>query len=434
MRHRTLPRLCLGLLLSAALWIPQAAGAGACDVGVSAGRRDAMYRVGEEVTFRASVMLDGRPADSGKIDYILSNDGVTTLREASAPLTGEPILITGKLDHPGFLRCKVTYTDSAGKSHSAMAAGAFEPLKIKPSLAPPDDFVSFWKEKKAQLAKVPMKPELKPIKSPDRRVACFDVQIPCLGDVPVAGRYARPLSPRLKSCPAILWMHGGGVDGAILRVREAAEGMLVLDINAHGIPNGKPDAYYRDLERGQLDEYEYLGREDRETYYFLGMYLRALRGLDFLAAQPEWNGKVLVARGSSQGGGQAIAVAGLDPRVTAIVANVPAMCELSGEVCGWPRPAQRETGVATPEELREVARYFDAMNFATLTKADALVSVGFIDRACLPTTVYAAYNNLPGDKRLVKGPRMGHGRPDGWNNLVGDWLQQHIRASQRVRR
>ncbi|NIA13180.1 MAG: acetylxylan esterase [Nitrospiraceae bacterium] len=434
MRRQTVSRLCIGLLLCITCWTPQAISAGACDIGVSANRRDAMYRIGEEVTFRASVMVSGRPADAGKIDYVLSNDGVITLDEGSAPLTGEPVLITGKLDHPGFLRCKVTYTDKAGKAHSALAAGAFEPLKIKPSLPVPDDFVAFWKGKKAELAKIPMKPELKPLKSPDRRVACFDVQIPCLGDAPVSGYYARPLSPRLKSCPAVLWFHGGGVIGARLRASDAAQGMLVLDINAHGIPNGKPDAYYRDLARGRLNAYEYAGRESRETCYFLGMYLRALRAIDFLTVQPEWDGKVLVARGSSQGGGQAIVAAGLDSRVTAVIANVPAMCEQTGEVCGWPRLVPRDESGAPNAEIREVARYFDVMNFATLTKADALVSVGFIDRTCLPTTVYAAYNNLRGDKRIVNGPRMGHGHPDGWNRLTRDWIQQHIRASQRLQR
>jgi cephalosporin-C deacetylase-like acetyl esterase len=56
----------------------------------------------------------------------------------------------------------------------------------------------------------------------------------------------------------------------------------------------------------------------------------------------------------------------------------------------------------------ETARYFDAMNFATRTKADAVFSVGFVDDVCRPTSVYAAYNNVPGRKRIINEPRMNH--------------------------
>ena len=48
------------------------------------------------------------------------------------------------------------------------------------------------------------------------------------------------------------------------------------------------------------------------------------------------------------------------------------------------------------------------MNFATRAKAEAILSVGLIDNVCPPTSVYAAYNNLPGKKQIVIEPLMGH--------------------------
>ncbi len=40
------------------------------------------------------------------------------------------------------------------------------------------------------------------------------------------------------------------------------------------------------------------------------MFLRMERAIDFLASQPEWDGRILIVTGSSQGGGQAIVAAG----------------------------------------------------------------------------------------------------------------------------
>ncbi len=78
--------------------------------------------------------------------------------------------------------------------------------------------------------------------------------------------------------------------------------MLVLDINAHGIPNGRPAEFYEGLSQGELKDYRSIGRARREDCYFKGMFLRMIRGIDFLTAQPEWDGRTVIVYGSSQGG------------------------------------------------------------------------------------------------------------------------------------
>ena len=71
------------------------------------------------------------------------------------------------------------------------------------------------------------------------------------------------------------------------------------------------------------------------------MFLRLVRALDFLTSRPEWDGKHLIVIGHSQGGGQALAAGGLDPRVTLIASGVPAICDHSGRAAGringWPK-------------------------------------------------------------------------------------------------
>src|SRR5262249_36550651 len=171
----------------------------------------------------------------------------------------------------------------------------------------------------------------------------FDVQVECVGK-PVSGYFGRPKDAKPKSLPAILFVHGAGVRSASLGSTHWSTlegGMLSFDINAHGIPNGKPEEFYKALSDGELKGYPSFGREDREQCYFKGMFLRLIRAIDFLTAQPEWDGKTLIVYGSSQGGFQAFAAAGLDARVTFICAGVPAGCDHTGTVVnrinGWPK-------------------------------------------------------------------------------------------------
>ena len=389
-------------------------------------RPDAIYECNESVTFQFSAEKDQAPLLEARIVYCLSNDGETVLQEGEVALEQGSAHCSGSLSTPGFLRCAARCLVAGKEVATATAGAGINPLDIPPSLPVPEDFDAFWNAQRAALKAIPMNPKVTPIPSPSPQLACFDVQLDCLGATPVSGYYARPADAAPKSLPAVLWMHGAGVDSAVVRREVAEAGMLVFDINAHGIPNGKAREFYTALNTGSLRDYRVRGRESRETCYFLGMYHRILRAFDFLTAQPEWDGQVLFARGSSQGGGQALVAAGLEPRVTALIANVPAMCDHTGQVNGWPRLVPRDADGAPDPVVQQVARYFDAMNFATRTQAEALVSVGFIDDTCRPTSVYAAYNNLPGKKRMLNKPLMKHAFPPEWNQEALAMMQEHI--------
>jgi cephalosporin-C deacetylase-like acetyl esterase len=111
--------------------------------------------------------------------------------------------------------------------------------------------------------------------------------------------------------------------------------------------------------------------------------------------------------GSSQGGGLSLVCAGLDARVTAIAANVPAICDhqgyLAGRTPGWPRLVP---GPDAPSAA--VAPYYDAVNFARHARCESMVCVGLVDLTCPPMGVYAAFNQLPEPKQMVVTPLQGH--------------------------
>lgn len=419
MRSMKFPALFLLLAV-----VAQAQQSAAPTLKVITDRPDATYKAGETATF---TIESSQPAE---VTLVFSKDGLQPQPAKKVKLEGGKLSLTGTLNEPGFLQLRAT----SGKA-SALAAAAYDPLQIKPSMPVPEDFDAFWTAQKAALAKVPLKSTLTPVTTAVKGVEAFDLQVECLGGKPVSGYFGRPKGAKPKSLPAILHVHGAGVRSSGLGSVSWAlneGGMLSLDINAHGIPNGKPAEFYTALQNGELKDYRAHGNKDRETVYFKGMFLRLIRAIDFLTTQPEWDGKTLIVFGSSQGGFQALAAAGLDSRVTFICAGVPAGCDHTGSqanrVNGWPKIVPNgPDGKPDPAAL-QASRYFDCVNFATRAKCKgAAVTVGFIDTTCPPTSVYAAYNALTVPKTIHFDTLAGHTNTPAAQKFMQQAAFKHVR-------
>lgn len=407
----------------------QEAQAPAVKLTITADRDDAIYRAGETATFTIQASQNGQPLAEGEVVCTFSQDGWKPQTPQKVVVKDGKATVSGKLDQPGFLLLRATL----GKT-TALAGAGYAPLEIRPSLPVPDDFDQFWNEQKAALAKVPVKSELTPVKAPIAGVEAFDVQVECLGQ-PVSGYLGRPQNAKPKSLPAILFVHGAGVRSANLGSTTWAAlegGILTLDINAHGIPNGQPADFYTELSQGELRDYRGAGRRNRDECYFKGMFLRVIRAIDFLTSQPEWDGKTLIVYGSSQGGFQAFAAAGLDDRVTFICAGVPAGCDHTGSaadrISGWPKLVQiSNAGEPDPFALN-ASRYFDCVNFATRAKCQgAAVTVGFIDTTCPPTSVYAAFNALNIPKTMHIDVDAGHTNTPAASKFMREAALRYVR-------
>lgn len=257
----------------------------------------------------------------------------------------------------------------------------------------------------------------------------------CLKTIPPVSAYsARPSGAKPKSLPAIMRVHGASIWSASVgdAVKGAEMEILSLDINAHRVANDKPREYHEGLERTLLKGYSHRGRHDRECCYFLGMFLRMARAMGFLTAQPEWDGKVLIVKGQSQGGAQAIVAAGLDSRVSIIGAGIPAPCNQLGPspISGWPWLVPYHN-VSPDPQILQVSRYFDPVNFAARTRAEAVFSVGFIDVVCPPTTVYMAYNNIGGKKQILDYTLLGHEAPESVKEVFSGIFREHIERTKK---
>lgn len=359
-------------------------------------REAALYQPGEPMVFQVQLLEDGKPAGDRKLRWTRTgDDGKTEKGDAVASAAG-PLVITTSTDRPGFVRLQVEAVDEAGKPILGdkqfpvrFDGGAgVEPEKLVQGVPEPADFDAFWKAQIERLKEVPLKFTMTEVPSADPAYVTYDVKIDCAGGRPVSGYLTKPKDAAARSLRANGAYMGYGIASA---KPYTAPGTMMLCINAHGIENGREPEYYKGL---GLEKYGFKNDENAkpETSYFNGMILRVLRSLEFLKAQPEWNGKDLIVSGGSQGGFQALSGAALDQDVTKCMVNVPWMCDLGGvnvgRLRGW-RP-----------DYADGLGYYDSVNMGSRIACPVTITAGLGDYVCPPSGVAVLYNNLKGAKQL----------------------------------
>jgi cephalosporin-C deacetylase-like acetyl esterase len=245
----------------------------------------------------------------------------------------------------------------------------------------------------------------------------------------IEGQLARPVEGG--KLPALLIVQWAGVYPLQKNwvTDRAVEGWLVLDIEAHDLPIDESDAFYKDQFSGPLKNYWSIGNDDRDTSYFLRMYLSCYRAADYLAKRKDWDGKTLVVMGGSQGGQQTLMTAGFYPKITAALAVVPAGCDMLGPDIGrkggWPQWYSNTEG-KDPAKVREASRYYDVANFTPRIKCPVLVGMGLIDEVCPAAGVLAAVNQISSPKEVILLPKAGH---QDEHNTHGAYIQRCDKAS-----
>lgn len=150
-----------------------------------------------------------------------------------------------------------------------------------------------------------------------------------------------------------------------------------------------------------------------EGSYYHALTIDVVRAIDAAAAQPEVDAAKLATVGGSQGGGLALISAALNPKVSAIIADIPNMCHMDFGVLN---SGSSLTEIAQhlkryPERLEAILHtlaHYDMLNLASRIKVPVLMSVGWKDGVCLPETIYAVYNRITSEKVIYDYPFSGH--------------------------
>jgi Acetyl esterase (deacetylase) len=384
------------------------------DITLKQTSKSGIYRNGQKITVKA--FAENLAGDTLHIKVFKNNNQL--LNQKTIIIGKDSLMVyEGSFKEP----CSIII-ETRSKEQTASLGMLVEPEKLKPGAKCPKDFDAYWDNLKKSLNALPWDIKTAVIlgTESDYGYSCEDIEVNCLGPKPVRGYFAKPEKAAPKTLPIVLLVHAAGVKGSWCRsepgnaLTYAKMGALCFDLNAHGMLNDQPENYYADLENGELKTYWLQGLTSRDEVYFRGMYLRLLRTIDFLTQQPEWDGKRILVIGESQGGGQALVAAGLDQRVSAVVAIVPAMCDwlapLSGRMGGWPQPYETD---ASKEEMLKALPYFDAANILKDSKAIIYTEIGLIDMVCPSTSVYTAINQANGQKIIYTVPYRPHHQPEG---------------------
>ena len=305
----------------------------------------------------------------------------------------------------------------------------------RPERREPEGFVVFWKETLAETRAHALNAEFSPVDAGLRTVEVFDVSFAGFGGQTVKGWLLLPHRERTgeTNLPCIIeyigYGGGRGFPTDWLLYSSAGYAHLVMDTRGQGSAWRQGDTPDESVQVGaggpSLPGFMTRGILDPKSYYYRRLMSDAVRAVEAAETFGRIDASRLAVTGGSQGGGLALAAAGLAglglaPKLELALPDVPFLCgfrRATGLTDAYPY-GEIATYCKTHRDKIETVfgtlEYFDGVNFAAHAGAGALFSVGLMDDVCPPSTVYAAYNHYAGDKQLNVWPFNRHEGGEGY--------------------
>ncbi len=397
---------------------------------------DWLYRKGEEATVEVQFYKYGIPRD-GVVEYAIGNDLMDADTKGTLKLkNGRGIINAGSAERACFrdIRLKMELDGTVYNHHVKIG---FSPEEIVPYTKMPEDFWQFWQDNLAEEGRHPLKYEKVycPEFSNDK-TDCYLVHIELNPRHQYFyGYLMMPKNAKPGSHPVMLSPPGAGV----IRIKDPnaldyipEDGIIRFITEIHGVNPLMPETGSSDAGDSVMWLAGYLsqGLDSRNRYYMKHVYLGQVRCIDFLTQLPEWDGKNVITQGGSQGGALALVAAALDPRVTLCVADCPAFSDMAagveeGRTHGFPHFSRAE-GFLTEQHLNTLP-YFDVCSFAPHIKAKTMLTWGYNDNICPPTTSYAVWNLLTCEKESLVTPINEHWTSDATKRKQLDWVLKNLK-------
>jgi cephalosporin-C deacetylase len=309
----------------------------------------------------------------------------------------------------------------------------------RPEVAEPADFDAFWERTLSESRALSEPIQLRRIDSPLQAVEVYDVTFSGFGGDPIGGWLLLPADTD-EALPAVVEYngYGGGRGLPHERLGWAASGYayFLMDTRGQGAgcgtggvtpdPHGSGPAVAGFMTRGI---------EDPHDYYYRRVFTDAVLAVDAIRSLDRVDASRVAVCGGSQGGGIAIAVAGLATGLIAAMPEVPFLCQFERSVGLTDRDPYQEivrylsVQRGSVDRVFETLSYFDGVTFAQRATAPALFSVALMDPVCPPSSVYAARNHWGGIAEIVEYPFNQHegGQGAHWERQSA-FLAEHLPA------
>jgi len=309
----------------------------------------------------------------------------------------------------------------------------------RPEVAEPDDFDAFWAETLTASRALAQPPTVVAHPTPLTTLDVFDVTFSGYGGDPVKAWLLLPRDHE-GPIPAVIEYlgYGGGRGLPVERLGWASAGCahLVMDTRGQGSGWGSGGSTPDPHGSGPATPgYMTRGIEDPADYYYRRLFTDAVLAVDAVRALPGIDGDRVAVTGTSQGGGIALAVAGLADGLVAVMPDVPFLCHFERAVgLTDAYPYQEVVNYlavhrGADERVFRTLSYFDGVSFARRATAPALFSVALHDATCPPSTVFAAFNSYASDDRRIE--VYTHNDHEGGQTY--QWVAQTEFLAERVR-
>lgn len=399
---------------------------------------DWLYKTGEKATVTVALYEYGILQDGLEVAYQIGQDCLDPDTQGTVTLkNGKAEVKLGTMQKPGFRDCQLSVKlgERTYKHHIKVG---FSPEKIQPYTQMPTDFNAFWAAALQTQEKCPMNPVVTYSEeySTDK-IDCYLVKLQCYKP----GQYIYGYLTKPKKAgkyPVVVAPPGAGVKpmNPVKFSFYSEADIIRFNMEIHGINPSLSAETYQDISRafGNHHPNGYLanGIQSRDTYYMKKVYLACVRAVDYLCSLPEWDGKNVIAQGGSQGGALALITTALDPRITACVANHPALSDMAGYAAkggtgGYPHFGRKYQGIELTPQIIKTLAYYDVVNFARLIKVPTFITWGFNDNVCPPTTSYAVYNVLTCPKEALITPVNEHWTSNEINRDQLKWIKGQLK-------
>ena len=393
---------------------------------------DWIYKTGEKAKVEVGFYIYGVPQDI-EVAYEIAPDMMPATAKGKVKLkNGKAVIDIGTMKKAGFLDLRLTATKGDRKFQHHVKVG-FSPEQLKPYTKDPADFDSFWKANIEEARKTPVGVSCKRVEeySTDE-FDCYLLKLKTDKQHSIYGSLTKP--KKEGRYPVVLCPPGAGIKTIKEPMRNtfyARNGFIRLEMEIHGLNPEMTAEQFKEITSAFDRENGYLtnGLDNRDNYYMKHVYVACVRAIDYLTSLPEWDGRNAFVQGGSQGGALALITAALDTRVTACVANHPALSDMAGyldnRAGGYPH-FHRLNAMLTPEKVKTL-EYYDVVNFARRITCPVFLTWGFNDNTCPPTTSYIVWNLITSPKDSLITPINEHWTTFETNYTQMLWLKEHCK-------
>jgi cephalosporin-C deacetylase len=272
----------------------------------------------------------------------------------------------------------------------------------RPELGEPDDFDDFWADTLAQTREHDLDVRRTPVDTGLRLVDVDDVEFAGFGGHRIRAWLLRPARALTGDAPLpavvqYIGYHGGrGLPHEHLAWAAAGVATLVMDSRGQGSRSGSGGHTPDPVGAGPAAPgYMTRGILDPHDHYFRRLFTDGVRAVEAVRTVDGVDASRVAVAGASQGGGIALAVAGLVPDLTGVLPDVPFLCHIQRAVDLTDRDPYAEivrylaVHRGHADDVFRTLSYLDGATFARRATAPALFSVALRDPVCPPSTVPA---------------------------------------------